>query len=105
MYQQRSQRDKWRIGMVLSVANLFVIKARVILGAGMPQRVMIRMISLNQDVTGTVTTPRAAGHLSNQLKRSFGRAKVRQLQTRINRDDADQRHVGKIVALREHLGP
>src|SRR3984893_14035914 len=87
--------------MILAVANLFVIKARIVLGAGVVHRVKVRMITLNQDATWSISPTGAAGHLRDQLKGALGGAKVRQLQTRIHRNHAHQRHVRKIVSLGE----
>ena len=64
---------------------------------------MIRMISLNQDSARAIATTRASRHLRDQLKRSFRRSEIRQRQTRIDRNHADQSHVRKVVTLREHL--
>ena len=45
----------------------------------------------------------AAGHLREQLKRPLGRAEVGHAEADVGRDDADQRHARKVVALGNHL--
>src|SRR5882762_4216870 len=64
-HQQQGQRNEWRIAMIASMANLFVIESLVVLGAGMPQGVVTRMIGLNQDASGKITATGAAGDLGD----------------------------------------
>ena len=45
----------------------------------------------------------AADDLREQLERPLGRAKIRQAEADVGRDDADERHRRKVVALRDHL--
>ena len=100
---QRCQRHKRRIRMILTMANLLFIKARIVLRAGVSQGVVIRMVGLNQHLSGPITSSRPTGNLGDQLKRSFRCAKVRQRQPCIHRNYADQCDVGEIVALGQHL--
>ena len=58
--------------MVLSVPNFFRVKAEVILRARMFQSVMIRVISLDQDLARAITTSSPASHLREELEGSFG---------------------------------
>src|SRR6185295_9630572 len=67
------------------------------------ERVVAWMVGLNQHATRQFSTPRAPGYLRNQLKGPLGGPEVGQGEPRINRDDADQRDVVKIVSLRQHL--
>ena len=55
-----------------AVANLLLVKARVILGAGVFQGIVLRVISLNQHAPGPVAAPRAPCHLRDELERSLG---------------------------------
>ena len=89
--------------MIASVANLFVVEAAIVLGTRMPQRVVMRVIGLNQNSTRQITTSGAPGHLSYQLKGSFGGTEIRQGQSRIDRNHANQSHVVKVVSFRQHL--
>ena len=57
--------------MVLSVTNLFVIETVVVLRASMSQGVVLRMVSLNQNPAGPITTTGAPRDLSYKLKRAF----------------------------------
>ena len=47
MDQQRAERNKRRISVVLAMANLFIVKTVVILRASMSESVVIWVISLN----------------------------------------------------------
>src|SRR4051812_12817091 len=89
--------------MIATVANLFVIKAAIVLGRGMTQSVMVRMIRLNQHASRQVAAAGAARHLCNQLESSFSRAKIRQRQSGVDGNYAHQSDVVKIMTLREHL--
>src|SRR5216684_523530 len=83
-HQQQRERDKRWIAVIASMANLLIIEAAVILGAGMPQRVVMRMISLNQNAPRQISASGAPGHLGDQLEGAFSGAKVRQSQTGID---------------------
>src|SRR5260221_11966998 len=63
--EQQSQRDERRIAVIATMANLFIIKSAVVLGARMSQCIVMRMISLNQDAPGQITASGAAGNLSD----------------------------------------
>src|SRR5260221_3340153 len=83
-HQQQGQRDERRIAVIASMANLFIIKSAVVLGARMSQGIVMGMVGLNQDASGQITAAGAAGNLSDQLEGPFGGAKIRQSQSRIN---------------------
>src|ERR1043165_7653132 len=74
--QHASERDERRIRMILAVMDLFVVEAFVILGARVAQRVVIRMIGLNQHLPRSIATSRASRDLRDQLKRSLSGTKV-----------------------------
>ena len=63
MDQQARQRHKRRVRMVLPVANLLVEKAFVILRARVPQRVVIGMVSVNQNLPRAVAASGSSRHL------------------------------------------
>src|SRR5215213_7058407 len=71
MNQQTRERHERRIRMVLPVLNFLVVEPVVILSAGMSQRVVIRMVSLNQDSAGPIAATSAPRDLSDQLKGPF----------------------------------
>ncbi len=102
-HQQECQGHEGRIAVIASVTNLFVIKPAIVLSRRVSQSVMMRMVSLNQDSPRQVTTARATGDLGYQLKRSFGGAKVGKSKAGIDRNNANQSDVRKIVSLRQHL--
>src|SRR6185503_4429262 len=82
--QEAPERDERRIRMVLPVVNLFVVKTFVVLRACMAQRVVIRMVGLNQHSARAIAASGASRHLRYQLKRSFRRTKIRQSESRID---------------------
>src|SRR5690242_21705892 len=67
-YQHQRKRDEWRITVIATMANLFVIKTAIVLRRRMTKRVMIGMVGLNQDSARQITPARASGDLGNQLK-------------------------------------
>src|SRR5688572_28143346 len=89
--------------MVLPVLHLFVIKTFVVLRARMTQRVMIGTVSLNEHLARSISATGATRDTGAQLRRSFRGTEVGQRESRVNRDDADEGDVRKVVALRQHL--
>src|SRR6185436_16773237 len=77
MNQQTREGHERRIRMVLPVAKLFLKEPFIVLRARVSQRIVIRMISLNQDAPRSITTSRTSCYLCNQLKGSLCRPKVR----------------------------
>src|SRR5215216_5681825 len=63
MDQQARERDERRIRMILPVTKLLFVKPLIILRASMSQRVVIRMIRLNQNSSRAITTTRATRNL------------------------------------------
>ena len=59
---------------------------------------------LDEDFALDVAAPGAARHLGQQLKGPLARAEIGQVQAEVGVDDADQRDVGKVQALGDHLG-
>ena len=103
MDQEAGEGDERRIGMVLAIAQLLLVKRLVILRARVSQSIVIWMIGLDQNFTGPIATTRTSRDLRDELKRSFRRAKVRQRQTRINRNHANECHIRKVVSFGKHL--
>ncbi len=89
--------------MIAAMTNLFIVEGAKILCARMLQRVVMRVIGLNQHAARQITATRAPGDLSYQLKGSFGGTEIRQGQTGIDGDDAHESHVVKVVSFRQHL--
>src|SRR5262245_525060 len=82
-YQEQREHGKWWIAMVTSMANLFLVEAVIILGGGVAQRIVMWMIGLNQHSARQGSAAGPPGNLGDHLERSFGGAKVRQLQPRV----------------------
>ena len=64
---------------------------------------MIGTEGLHQHAAALSPAAGAARHLRHQVKRPFGGAEVGQVQGRVGIDHADQRHVGKVEPLGDHL--
>src|SRR5687768_18261687 len=62
------KRDKRRIRMIPPIVDLLVIEPFVILRARVPQRVVIRMISLNQHLSGTIAAERRSEEHTSELQ-------------------------------------
>src|SRR6476619_4991391 len=104
MDQQRSQGDERRIIVILPVANLLFIKPGVVLTARVAQRVMIRVISLNQNFAGQITASGSTSDLGQQLEGPLGGAEIGQRQTGVDRYHTNQRNIWEIVTFGEYLG-
>ena len=89
--------------MIASMANFFFVESAIVLRSRMTQRVVMRMISLNQHAARQITAASSAGYLGYQLEGTFSSAKVRQGEAGVDRDDTDERDVRKIVPLGQHL--
>ena len=63
--------------MILAMADLLVVKTDIVLGASMPESVMIWMVSLNQDLAWEVPTSCSTGHLGYKLKASLRGPEIR----------------------------
>ena len=101
--KDRRQGHKRRIAEPLAIADLVCVKTPEVLLYGMPQSVMIWVIRLDKHAALQRSAACAAGNLSDKLKRTLCRAEIRKPQTCIDGNNADERYVVKIVALREHL--
>ena len=66
-------------------------------------RVMIRMISLQDNFARRFAASCASGNLRQQLKRALGGAKIRKSQRIIRSHNADQSYPVNIMPLSDHL--
>lgn len=82
---------------------LFEKKLPVVRGRSEDRRVL-GPVGLDDDATGFVGTTRTAAHLLEQLERALGCAKVGKLERGVGIDDANERDIGKVETLRDHLG-
>jgi hypothetical protein len=64
---------------------------------------MVGLEGLQQAEALLSGTAGAAGHLAEQLERALGGARIAVGQAEIGVDDADQGHVGEVVALGDQL--
>ena len=66
-------------------------------------RIVILKISLQNNFSRRIASPRAPRDLRQQLKGSFRGAKIRDVQIEIGCDRSDERHLGEVQALGNHL--
>ena len=64
---------------------------------------VLRKSRLYQDFTGTRLAPGPACNLDNRLRHTLATAKIGTEQTLVRIHDADQRQVGEVMPLRQHL--
>ncbi len=64
---------------------------------------MVGPVRLYDDAARLLRAPRTTGHLFEQLEGALRRPEVRQLERGVGVDDAHQRDVGEVEALRNHL--
>ena len=65
---------------------------------------MLGAVGLHQHLPRQFPATGAARNLHQQLERPLARAKVRDVQCEVGEDDAHERHVREMQALRNHLG-
>ena len=70
---------------------------------GKLDRLRLRRERLHDDLARAVATAGAARHLHEQLESPLVRAKIRHVHRQVGVDESDQRHVGKVEALADHL--
>ncbi len=75
------------------------------MGNGKFYRRMIGVVRLKNDCPGPLSPARSPGHLRQDLKCSFSRAKVGNPEHVIGGENADQRNPRQIMSLGHHLGP
>ena len=68
------------------------------------QGVVLRMARLDQHPAALGPPARAAGHLGEELEGSLGGAEIGQVEAGVGVHHADQRDVGEVEPLRDHLG-
>ena len=76
-HEQQRQDGKRRVSMITSVPYFLIIKSLIVLRGCMPERVVMRMIGLNQNAAQQVTPARASGDLGDELESSFRGTKTR----------------------------
>lgn len=76
----------------------------VVVPQGCAERGVLRSRGLDQDFARLVTTSGPTGDLRQQLERTLSGAEVRQVESDIGVDYADQRDAWKIESLGDHLG-
>src|SRR5438045_3484839 len=62
-----------------------------------------RGVRLHENFAGGFAASSTPGYLSQELKRSFARSKIRQMQGQVGVDDSDKSDIGKMQTLGNHL--
>src|SRR5262249_9687436 len=88
-----------------SAGQFFTDEALVVVRDRALDGVVRRNASLDEDAAALRPTPRAPGHLTQELKAALGSAEVREVDADVGVDDAHERHVGEVESLRDHLRP
>ncbi len=65
---------------------------------------MVGLVGLNHHFAGLLAPARPARHLHQQLVGAFRRAVIGEIQRQIGHHSPDQRHLGKVQPLGDHLG-
>src|SRR5258708_13498245 len=101
--EEQRQRHERRVAVITAMTNFLIVESSIVLCLCVPQRVVMRMISLNQNPARQVAPPRAPRASRDQLKGTFTGAKIRQSQSGVDGNDAYQSNVRKVVSLCQHL--
>src|SRR5438034_10814797 len=73
-HQQQGERDEGRVAVIAAMPNFFLVKSAIVLRLSVAQSVVMRMISLNQNLPGQIASAGASRNLSDELKGSLGSA-------------------------------
>src|SRR6266849_8552458 len=75
----------------------------VVMLRGQKNTRLVGIEGLHQHSSATGATTRSSGYLGQELKRSLGGAKVRDVQAHVRIDYSHEHHVRKIQAFGDHL--
>src|SRR6202142_2267447 len=103
---EREQRDtaERRIFQLFAEFNFLFVKAGKIVAARVLDGRMKRRKRLHEHLAFNVAATGATGDLREQLEGALARAKIRLMQREVGVNDADERDVREMQALRNHLG-
>ena len=101
--KQEHHATKGRITETLARIEFALCKSFKIVALRALYGFAIGHISLNNDFPRNLAPPGASTDLSQQLECAFASAKIRQMNTRIRRNNAHESHAGKIETLGNHL--
>ena len=100
--QQRESGEGWPVGGAALFECIVRDAGVAALDQAAPER-MRRKRRLDDDFADPAFTTRTAGHLDDRLRQPLVTAKVGAEQPLVGVDDADQRELGEMVALGQHL--
>ena len=92
-----------RIAHPAPVREFLLEEGRIVLSASHLDAVVLRVECLDDRFSRSFAAAGPPGHLGQELKRTLGRAEIREPQPHVRGNDANQRHARKIVPLRNHL--
>ncbi len=87
-----------------SECHLLLVKALIILGRRTDDTVVLRAVGLDQHLPRRLISSGPACRLGQKLKSPLPAPEIRGLQGEVCRQNPNQRHIGKIMALHDHLG-
>ena len=99
-------RHKMRARRILqkcAIRDFFPIESLIILRRRGKHAIVLRIVSLNDHVAAKTPASRSPRRLRQQLERSFARPVVVGVKRQIRRQNADQRHIRKIMSFDDHL--
>src|SRR5436190_227499 len=82
-----------RIFELFAKFDLLIIKAAIVVSAGILDSGMKRSEGLHDDLAFNVATPRASGHLGEQLKGAFAGAEIGDMEAQIGIDNSHESDV------------
>ena len=94
---------KRRVPELFAIVELVLDEPAHVVARGEDDGRVLRVARLDEDRARTLAAARATRHLDEELETALGRAEIRHGERGVGVDHADQRHVRKIVALRDHL--
>ena len=97
------QRHHRRVAHAATVVQLTFEERRVILTTGELNAVVLGIQRLHNRLPGPLSAAGPPSHLREELERALGGTEIRETESHIRRDHADQRHQREIVSLGNHL--
>src|SRR5207244_180388 len=96
--------ERWKIAALAELQLLFEITGEIVVARELDRR-RKGCVSLHEHFARGFTAAGPSRDLRQQLESPFAGAAIRQVQGQIRIDDADQRDVWEMQALRDHLRP
>ena len=88
-----------------AVGDLLLIKCFKVLSGRVTDRVVVRLIGLDHNISGLSPPPRSSGRRGQKLESAFRSPVIIPVEGQVRHKDSYQSHSGKIMSLDDHLGP